>query len=127
MSTLGKFSGGGISFISFLNLYEIEDQVYIVTMGDSFIQKDDSILESIHAEHSTNHLKGVVLDLEKISCLNSAGVGKIMLLVKELINDQIPLVLCHVSQKNQKIFKLTQLDQHLTIYSTALEAKSSFK
>ena len=108
------------------NLYIIENHICIIAMDDSFVQNNEIIIKNIQTDHQSQSIKGVVLDLEKVPFLDSSGVGQIMLLQKELEKEKISIVLCHLSQKNQKVFKLTQLDQLLKIYSTTVEAVSSF-
>ena len=106
----------------------IENKVCVVTVeNESEMGQRNTVREYIENGIREQQIEAVLLDLENTPFLSSAGVGKIITIYKILEQHDIPLALCHLTQKNQKIFTMTHLDQILNIHLTKDEALSALE
>ena len=108
--------------------HHIENNICIVSVESEPNLGDDTITWDFIKELSEKQsVDAVLLDLEKTAFLNSSGIGTLITLYKTLEQQQIPFALCHLSQKNQILFNMTQIEEFLTIYPTKAEALSVLK
>lgn len=103
----------------------LDNGICIVVLTEDFGDMPGDPIDDVRAAFKVEDLTGVLLDLEQTPFLDSSGIGKIMLLFKDLQEYDIPLALCHVSHKNQKVLKITQIDSLFPTYSTKVEALES--
>ena len=101
------------------------DDILILAMTtprlDNYVAADfkSSIAERIAKGHHR-----LILDLGKVTFIDSSGLGALVACLK-LLGDSKSLVLSHVSAPVLSLFKLTRMDQVFRIYPTeedALEA-----
>ena len=105
--------------------HQVENNICIVSVESEPEIGNESITRDFIKELiEIQNVKAVLLDLEKTASLNSSGIGTVVAIYKMLEQLHVPFALCHLSQKNQLIFKMTQLEQLLTIYPTKTEALS---
>lgn len=105
----------------------LENGICIVMLTEEFVEMGDDAIDDIQQMVDIHLVKAVLLDMEKVPSLDSAGIGKIMLLFKDLKELKIPMAICHVSQKNRKVLKITQVEMLFPIYSTKVEAVESLQ
>ena len=60
-------------------------------------------------------LSEIVLDLEKVSLIDSSGISLLVSIQNTLKKKSGQLKLINVSEDIQRMFKLMRLDQHITI------------
>ncbi|MBF0287604.1 MAG: STAS domain-containing protein [SAR324 cluster bacterium] len=66
----------------------------------------------------------LVINLEKTSCINSAGIGTLMMLMKR---SPVDLAFCQLNTSVYSTLKLIQLNKKITIFNTEEEAFDFFK
>lgn len=104
-------------------LYEVKDGICFLNFDrNSIMNLETKVHREVLSILENKTVHAFVVDLELISSLDSSGIGTIMSIFKTLTDRRIRLILCNLTEKNQKVFKLTQLDQILTIVPTRTEA-----
>ncbi|MCS7205587.1 MAG: STAS domain-containing protein [Leptospiraceae bacterium] len=69
----------------------------------------------------------VVINLDKVSYIDSSGIGALISSLSNLKKYQGGLKICNVSGSVRKVFELTKLTSFFEIYDTETEAISAFK
>lgn len=80
-------------------------------------------VDQVGAEELKQHLKGlnlskadkVVVDFANVSYIGSAGVGKLLLLYKNLPSHETPMLLVGLSSEIMDLFKEMNLDEIFTL------------
>jgi anti-sigma B factor antagonist len=75
-------------------------------------------LEEIRAkilEEMDDALSEIIIDLEKVSLVDSSGISLLVSIQNTLKKQSGQLKLINVSEDIQRMFKLMRLDQHITI------------
>lgn len=89
---------------------------------DSFTSpKIDSQLRTLIVQH-----KKVVLNLNELEYISSAGIRLILSLSKQLEADQGTLVICCIQDSVLEVIKLTGFQQVLKIFNSEIESISYF-
>ncbi len=71
-------------------------------------------------------IQGVILNLEKVSFLDSTGIGIIIFLFREFEKQKVPLVVCQIQESIFQILQMAGLDRMVKFFSTEEEALKSF-
>ena len=79
------------------------------------------IIDVIHQGH-----RQIVLDLSRVSFMDSSGLGAIVSILKTLGEDG-KLILCHVDPAIRSLFRLTRFDRIIPICDSVDEACSILK
>jgi anti-sigma B factor antagonist len=69
----------------------------------------------------------VVINLDKVSYIDSSGIGALISSLSNLKKYQGGLKICNVSGSVRKVFELTKLTSFFEIYDSEQEAISAFK
>jgi len=69
----------------------------------------------------------VVINLDKVSYIDSSGIGALISSLSNLKKYQGRLKICNVSGSVRKVFELTKLTSFFEIYDSEQEAISAFK
>jgi anti-sigma B factor antagonist len=69
----------------------------------------------------------VVINLDKVSYIDSSGIGALISSLSNLKKYQGGLKICNVSGSVRKVFELTKLTSFFEIYDSEQEAISTFK
>lgn len=104
-----------------------ENHLYIVNVGDNltietvgtFNQYLKPLIDNILKE---NHMRGMILDMKRVSILDSSGIGTICGKLIKLKKINKKLVLCNANKNINDIFTVSGLRSALTIYSSVAEA-----
>ena len=67
----------------------------------------------------------VILDLEDLSYISSAGLRVILLTAKALGRQQAKFAVCSLSDQVQEIFQVSGFDKIIPVHPTLLDAKQS--
>ena len=67
----------------------------------------------------------VVLDLEKLSYINSAGLRSILLVAKTLKGRDTKFVLCSFSDSVKEIFKIAGFDKFVEVFESRSDAMAA--
>jgi Anti-anti-sigma regulatory factor (antagonist of anti-sigma factor) len=68
-----------------------------------------------------------VINLDKVSYIDSSGIGALISSLSNLKKYQGGLKICNVSGSVRKVFELTKLTSFFEIYDSEQEAISAFK
>ena len=106
----------------------IEKEVAILTLKGNFLCEPDKIKlrDKVYGLMDDN-VKNVILDLGKVDCVNSEGLGTLVMALTSLRKTGGDLRLAHVSDMVRKTLTITQLVRIFEIYDTAEEAIASYK
>ncbi len=99
----------------------IEDVLVISAVG----QVHGTNAREFHDELSNEVMTSgelVVLDLEKLSYINSAGLRSILLVAKTLRENKKKFVLCSLSDSIKGIFKIAGFERIIEIFESRSEA-----
>ena len=69
----------------------------------------------------------VVLDLEKLSYINSAGLRSILLVAKTLKSRNTKFVLCSFSDSVKEIFKIAGFDKVIEVFESRSDAIAAIR
>jgi anti-sigma B factor antagonist len=102
-----------------------ETEYYTIAVeGDldasSSIQLDEAISDAV-----SKNEKKIIVDCTKLDYISSAGLGVFMSYIQDFNNNNISLVLCHLSEKVKNVFQILGLDELIRIENTKEEAKQS--
>jgi anti-sigma B factor antagonist len=101
------------------------DIVILVIVGEIDLYNAPEIKDVIHKlieERSYN----VIIDLEKVSYIDSSGIGALISSLSNLKKYQGGLKIINVYASVKKVFELTKLTSFFEIYNSEAEAVSSF-
>ena len=101
-----------------------ENEFYIIGIeGDldasSSIQLDQAIEEAVSNKESK-----IIVDCSQLEYISSAGLGVFMSYIHDFQENNISLVLCHLSEKVRNVFQILGLDELVKIVETKEEAKA---
>ncbi len=98
---------------------KIIDDILLITVAsarlDNYVAGDfkSGITEYITAGHQR-----LIIDMSKVSFIDSSGLGALVSCLK-LLGDSRDMVLCNISAPVLSLFKLTRMDQVFQIYPSA--------
>ncbi|MDI9514467.1 MAG: STAS domain-containing protein [Clostridiaceae bacterium] len=102
-----------------LVIASIEGQIRISTQDD-FMEHLDSLCDS-------KGTQTVLLDMEKVSYMNSGGIGIIIDTFKKFRDKGGQLILCGLIPDINRLFEVTKLNRFIKIYSCADDALHTLK
>lgn len=97
----------------------IEGQVRISTQND--------FMEHLNNLYESNGTSTVILDMEKVSYLNSAGIGIIVDTFKKFKDKGGRLILCGLIQDIARLFEVTKLNRFIQIFASVDDALHTIK
>ncbi|HCG62672.1 MAG TPA: anti-sigma factor antagonist [Sphaerochaeta sp.] len=77
-------------------------------------------------EEHIEQTKALVLDLEKITFIDSSGLGVLLFALKRLNQKGGELKLCNVTKPVRVLFELVRLHQIMEVFNSREEALASF-
>ncbi|MBF0277757.1 MAG: STAS domain-containing protein [SAR324 cluster bacterium] len=107
-----------------------ENQICIVSLEGGLIQKEVGDLKNYMLPLlEDKHTKTLVLNMKRIKDIDSAGIGMLVSIYKNIQKrqqegpdeSQLVMVLCGLNQKCRKIFSMVQIDKIMKIYETEEE------
>ena len=97
-------------------------KVSIITIGGSLDAKTAPTLNSKIEEELKRDPQTIVINMNKLAYIASAGLGILISLNEKLSTRNAALKICEASSKIQKIFKALGFDALFSFYSTEAEA-----
>jgi len=108
--------------------HRLEDHVYVLSIEDNLALGAAQELENyLKPTLEDSSIKGIIINLEKITYIDSAGLGVIAMVFKTLKARGGIFALCRLNLKLQEIFTLTGLDRMFSVYPTEEEALNAVK
>ena len=99
-----------------IKVSESDGKLTIKVKGDIYIDQADELQETFDSIIKKNP-KEVVLDLKGLKSITSSGIGKIVLLYKELQKKNGLIKIVGVNETIMHIFKIVKLDKLVSIES----------
>ncbi|MDF3128258.1 STAS domain-containing protein [Kiritimatiellaeota bacterium B1221] len=95
----------------------------IELIGDLHVVSVDELRQKF-TDWSQNHggLKYVIVDLQQTTAIDSAGLGLLIAMYKQIQAQGGELVLCSMNKKVRMVFQLTRVHQIFSIYDDLDEA-----
>ena len=107
--------------------HRVEQNIYVLAIeGDLASKNMNEIEQYLSPLLEEDKIGGIVINFEKITFVDSSGVGLVLSVYKTLQARDSRLTLCQLSEDNLEIFEMTRLNDILPIYSTEEEALASF-
>jgi anti-anti-sigma factor len=107
---------------------EAENDVLIIHLKGKIISETDTVdLEQEFGKLLNQNLNKVIIDIEKLTHINSTGIG---MMIKMITKSRIlggDLVVIGLNGNVAKIFDIAKLDEVFTLYSDKTEALEHFK
>ena len=107
--------------------HRLENNIHIFTI-DGEVKQDaiEDIVTEIKTRITPEKLRGVVINFEKMTEIDSPGIGMLMQLFKEFQEQQIKLAFCHLNDSLCEFFSMSLIDRIVSIHSSEAEALASF-
>jgi anti-sigma B factor antagonist len=97
-----------------IKVAESGERTNVKLKGDIFVEQGDELLEVFNGIIEKNP-KEVVIDLKELKSITSSGIGKIVLLYKELHKKGGKVKITGVNETIMQIFKIVKLDRLVEI------------
>ena len=102
--------------------------------GDTLIAKTDGRVDGANAREFQTALEAaidanecaVILDMEQLSYISSAGLRVILLLAKALQGQNRKFAICSLSESIQEVFEISGFDKIISIHPSQAEALAVF-
>lgn len=106
---------------------EIRDNFLILYLeGDITDSCEESVLET-YAKMENSNLETIILDFEKVTYVNSAGIAVFINLLTKMRQKQQHLYISNLSDYFQKIFTMIGLTRYSKCFPSIEEAIASIK
>ncbi len=103
--------------------HRIDRQVGVIFLeGKISLEEEIPFKEYLNTLLQDPALKGIVINLEKVHYVSSAGLGLMVAAFKIAESFQKELVICNVGPVVRNLFHVAQLDRYLIFYSNEMEA-----
>ena len=103
--------------------HRLEGSICIVSLEGSLALGGTSKTKSYVMQLlETNKFKGVILNMDRVNLIDSSGMSLLIAIYKRLTENQCQFLMCHVSSKIEKIFKVTGLDGVLKFSPTEADS-----
>ena len=99
-----------------------KDRVSIITIGGSLDAKTAPTLNSKFEEEIKKSPERVVINMNKLDYIASAGLGILISFNEKLTSQKARLILCEASPKIKKIFKALGFDALFLFYESESDA-----
>ena len=107
---------------------QLIDNIRILSLeGNIVLEETAELREMIEPFIEDSDVDGIILNCEKVSFIDSSGLGLIVSIYKTLIKSNRKFALSCLSKKNEDVFILTKLNNVLTIAETDQEALKAVK
>ena len=102
--------------------------------GDTLIAKTDGRVDGANAREFQSALEAaiddntsaVILDMERLSYISSAGLRVILLTAKSLQGRNAKFAVCSLSESIQEVFEISGFDKIISIHPSQAEALAAF-
>jgi len=107
---------------------QIIDNIRVISLeGNIVLEETAELREAMEPFIEDNKTDGIILNCEKVSFIDSSGLGLIVSIYKTLMKTNRKFALSCLSKKNEDVFILTKLNNVLTITDTDQEALATMK
>ncbi len=105
----------------------VQSDVAILTLSGNFLcEPDKFMLKEQVSGLMTGNIRNIIVDLSEVHCVNSEGLGTLVMSLTSLRKAGGDLRLAQVNDMIHKTFVITQLVKIFEIYDTVEEAIASY-
>ncbi|ACM23227.1 Putative anti-sigma factor antagonist [Thermotoga neapolitana DSM 4359] len=104
-----------------LEKIEQEDKIIVKVHGEIDAYNSSELKEQLRNLVSSTDKKKIVLDLSSVSYMDSAGLGTLVVILKDAKINGKEFILSSLKESILRIFKLTHLDKIFKIVDTTEE------
>jgi anti-anti-sigma factor len=104
---------------------EVDNVKVIKLTGQVRISTQNEFKDLLDNVAKENEGKPVVISMDGVAYMNSAGLGIIIDTYKKFKEKQGRMILCNLTPDITKLFEVTRLDRFIEIYKTENEALAS--
>jgi anti-sigma B factor antagonist len=97
-----------------ISVTEGDDKTLVKLKGDIYIEQGDELLKVFNGIIEKSP-KEVVIDLNELKSITSSGIGKIVLLYKEMDKKKGKIKIIGVNETIMQIFRIVKLDKLVEI------------
>ena len=102
--------------------------------GDTLIAKTEGRIDGANAPEFQVALeaaidaseRAVILDMEQLSYISSAGLRAILLVAKASENQKVKFAICSLSEPIREVFEVSGFDKIISIHASRAEALVAF-
>jgi anti-anti-sigma factor len=102
--------------------------------GDTLIAKTDGRIDGTNAREFQTELdaaiddseRAVILNMEELSYISSAGLRVILLTAKNMRNQNARFAVCSLSDPIREVFEISGFDKIISIHASQAEALAAF-
>ncbi|WP_334099718.1 STAS domain-containing protein [Thermotoga petrophila] len=105
-----------------LDIVEQDDKAIVRVQGEIDAYNSSELKEQLRSFISTTSKKKIVLDLSSVSYMDSAGLGTLVVILKDAKINGKEFILSSLKESISRILKLTHLDKIFKITDTVEEA-----
>ena len=90
--------------------------------GSNVVEFEEAIRNAIDQND-----RGVILDLEELVYISSAGLRAVLLTAKSLWSRDVKFALCSLSDRIKEVFEISGFDKIIAIHPSKVEALASIE
>lgn len=103
--------------------HTVEHNIYVIPLQGELLQSDvGQFLDYVEGCVDQKYFKGLILNMEALTYVDSQGVGAFMTLSQRLKSRRQKFAVCGLSDSMLQLFSVIALDEILTIYPNEHEA-----
>lgn len=103
-----------------------QDDIFICRLEGEIDFNNSPDLRKSFIKLIENQAKKVILDLEKVTYVDSSGLATLVEMLQKLKNSDGQLKLTNLQEKVRSVFEITKLEKIFEIYSQTQQAIESF-
>jgi anti-anti-sigma factor len=105
----------------------IENTPVLVISGDLTQDADSDVYKTYNELKSSNPIKNLIINFEKIKYINSAGIATLINIIQDMDKTGGKAVLVGLTNHFQKVIDIVGISDFVDIYNTNAEAISEMK
>jgi anti-sigma B factor antagonist len=105
-----------------LSVRQVSDLVSVIDVGGEITAAADEPLMAAYAQASGPRTRSIVLNFDKMTYMNSSGIGLLVTLLVRVRKHKQQLFACGLSAHYRQIFDLTRLDEAIQLCATEADA-----
>ncbi len=107
-------------------IHKVINGIDVVELEESIDLYSTPMIKKFAKTLLTDPDRKIIVSLEKVTFIDSSGLGMLVNLFFECKQKEIPIRLTKLSEKAKKIFTISKLNENYEIYETLEDAIQSF-
>jgi anti-sigma B factor antagonist len=105
-----------------MDVRKVNDKVSIIDIKGELTAFAEGVLMDAYNQASDGRVRAIILNFEGLEYMNSSGIGLLVTLLIRVNREKQRLLTYGLSSHYQNIFKITRLDDAISIYDSEEEA-----